>query len=160
MRTTKERGAYKEKIKQALFSSDNICEMLMGDTSNISTGQKAKIFNRWVKSHLFIDETLDNEGIYIFFDVLTRNVSTQVKECTVIMYVICYRDILDDFYHKEGYYGNTADILSQMIEECLVCDEKVANSFGIGKMTLDSVDIYNSNDFYGCVMTLSALDFK
>lgn len=159
MKTTKERGVCKEKIKQALFSSDNICEMIMGDTFNISTGQRANIFNQWVKSHLFIDDTLETEGTYIFFDVLTKSISTQVKNCTVVLYAICHRDILDD-YHKEGYYGNRADVLSQMVEDCLVCDEKVASSFGIGKITLDSVELYNSHDYYGCIMTLSAPDFR
>lgn len=159
MRTTKERGLYKEKIKQALFSSDNISEILLGDTSSMTTGNKAKAFRKFVKSHLFIDGTLDKVGTYIFFDVLTGSVSSQIKNCTVVMYVICHRDILDDYY-KEGYYGNRADVLSQMIEDCLICDEKVANSFGIGKITLDSVDIYNSQDYYGCIMTFSAPDFR
>lgn len=159
MRTTKERGAYKGKIKQALFSSDNISEILLGDTSSMTTGNKAKAFNEFVKSHLFIDGTLDKEGTYIFFDVLTRSVSAQIKSCTVVLYAICHRDILDDYY-KEGYYGNRADILSQMIEDCLVCDEKVAKSFGIGSLNLDSVDLYNSHDYYGCIMTFSAPDFK
>ncbi|MCH5300213.1 MAG: hypothetical protein J1E56_02755 [Ruminococcus sp.] len=159
MRTTKERGLYKEKIKQALFSSENISEILLGDTSELSSGNKAKLFNDFVKSHLFVDGTLDNEGTYIFFDVLTRSVSSQVKNCTIVMYVICHRDILD-YYYKEGYYGNRTDILSQMIEDCLVCDEKVASSFGIGKITLDSVELYNSHDYYGCIMTFSAPDFR
>lgn len=159
MRTTKERGAYKEKIKQALFSSNNISEILLGDTSAMTTGNKAKVFNEFVKSHLFIDGTLDREGTYIFFDVLTRSVSAQIKSCTVVLYAICHRDILDDYY-KEEYYGNRADVLSQMVEDCLVCDEKVASSFGIGKITLDSIDIYNSHDYYGYIMTFSAPDFK
>ncbi len=159
MRTTKERGLYKEKIKQALFSDENICDMLMGDTSNISRDEKAKLFNNRVKSHLFIDGTLDIEGTFIFFDVVTRNVSAQVKECAVIMYVICHRELLD-CYHKDGYYGNRADILSQMVEDCLVGDEKVASRFGIGKISLDSIDLYNSNDYYGCFMTFRAPDFK
>lgn len=159
MRTTKERGAYKEKIKQALFSDENVLEILLGDTSGITTGNKAKAFNEFVKSHLFIDDTLDKERSYIFFDVITRSVSVQIKSCTVVLYAICHRDILDDYY-KDGYYGNRADVLSQMIEDCLVNNEKVAGSFGIGKITLDSVELYNSHNYYGCIMTLSAPDFR
>lgn len=159
MGTTKERGVYKEKIKQALFSNKDICKMLLGDTSDITTGHKAKLFNEYVKSHLFIDGALDKQGTYIFFDVLVKNVSPQIQNCKVVLYAICHRDILEDYY-KEGYYGNRADVLSQMVEDCLVCNEKVASSFGIGKITLDSIDIYNSNDYYGCVMTLSAPEFR
>ena len=131
----------------------------MGDTSGMTTGNKAKAFNSCVKSHLFIDDTLDNEGTYIFFDVITRSVSAQIKECTVLMYVICHRNILDDC-HKEGYYGNRADVLSEMIEDCLIGDKTVAHSFGIGKIALDSVDIYNSQNYYGCIMTFNAEDFR
>ena len=50
------------------------------------------------------------------------------------MFAICHRDILED-YSKEGYFGDRADILSQMIEDSLINDEEVANSFGIGKLS-------------------------
>ncbi len=157
--TTRERGLYKEQMKKALFSSDNICEMLMGDTSSMSTRQKAMIFNNYAKSHLFIDGTLDAVGSYIFFDITTKSISPTIKNDEIIMYVVCHRDILDD-YQKEGYYGNRADILSQHVEDCLVCDGEVANSFGIGKITIDSIDIYNSQNYYGYIMTFGVPNFK
>ena len=75
------------------------------------------------------------------------------------MYVICHRDILDD-YHHETIIGNRIDVLSQLIESCIIDDEKIANSFGIGQISLDSVDIYNSRKFYGCIMEFSVPNFR
>ncbi len=93
--TSKERGLYKEQIKKALFSSNEICEMLMGDTSSLSNKEKAKIFDYWVKSHLTIEDVLDDEGSCIFFDITTRSISPTIKKDEIIMYVVCHRDILD-----------------------------------------------------------------
>ena len=64
------------------------------------------------------------------------------------------------YYSKEGYYGNRADILSQMIENCLICDEDVAREFGIGNLKLDSVEIFNGRTLYGCQMTFSVPNFR
>lgn len=86
-------------------------------------------------------------------------IHSNTKDCQVVLYAICHRDILDD-YEKEGYFGNRADILSQMIEDCLLNDKEVANSFGIGQLSLDSVDIYNTQRFYGCIMTFSVPNFR
>ena len=75
------------------------------------------------------------------------------------MYLICSRDILEN-YTKEGYYGNRIDILSQMVENTLINDKDVSQSFGIGKLTLDSVDVYNATRFYGCVLTFNVPTFR
>lgn len=47
-----------------------------------------------------------------------------------------------------------------MIEDALINDESVAKNFGIGNLKLDSVDIYNSNRFYGRIMTFTVPDFR
>ena len=75
------------------------------------------------------------------------------------MYMICHRAIIDD-YHKEGYYGDRVDILTQMVEKAIINDKDIANSFGIGSLTLDSVDFYNSRRFYGRLLTFSVPDFR
>ena len=75
-----------------------------------------------------------------------------------MIYAICHRDILED-YVKEGYYGNRADILSEMIEETLL-DDSIVKKFGIGDLSLDNVDIYNSVTFYGCIMSFSVRNFR
>lgn len=87
------------------------------------------------------------------------NLEANIKNCQVVLYAVCHRDILDTYTH-EGYYGNRADVLSQMIEDCLINDEEVANSFGIGTLSLDSVDIYNAKRFYGCIMIFNVPNFR
>ncbi len=158
-KTTAERGKFKQEITSALYKSADIRDLLLGDTSGMSASDKQKLFRKHVKSHLFIDDTIEETDSYIFYDVRLPDLAAQIKDCQVILYAICHRDILDD-YVKEGYFGNRADILSQMIEDCLINDEEVANSFGIGKLSLDSVDLYNATRFYGVVMIFNVPDFR
>ncbi|MCD7810275.1 MAG: hypothetical protein LUG91_00220 [Ruminococcus sp.] len=158
-KTTSERGKFKEEIHAALYKSDDIRKLLLNDTSGMSASKIREEFKNHVKSHLFIDDTIEETDSFIYYDVTMPYLEPNIKGCRVIMYVICHRDILDNYY-AEGYYGNRADILSEMIEDVLINDEKVANSFGIGELTLDSVDIYNSTRFYGCIMTFNVPTFR
>lgn len=158
-KSTAERGKFKQEIHTALYKSADIRDLLLGDTSGMSTSDKQKSFRKHVKSHLFIDDTIEETDSFIFYDVRLPDLAAQIKDCQVVLYAICHRDILDD-YVKEGYFGNRADILSQMIEDCLINDEEVANSFGIGKLSLDSVDLYNATRFYGVVMIFNVPDFR
>lgn len=158
-KNTAERGKFKQEIHTALYKSNNIKELLLDNMANMSTSDTRNLFKEHVKSHLFIDDTITETKSFIFYDVRMPNMHTNIKNCQIILYAICHRDILDN-YEKEGYYGNRADILSQMIEDCLINDKEVSNSFGIGELSLDSVDIYNATRFYGCIMTFSVPDFR
>lgn len=141
--TTKERGQFKENIHSALYQSREIKELLLGDISGLSNNEIRNQFRKCVKSHLFIDDTIEEVGSYIFYDVYVPKLHTTTKRCDVILYAMCHREILDDYY-KDGYYGNRSDILSQMIENALLNNEEVRRKFGIGDLLLDSVNIYNS----------------
>lgn len=158
-KSTAERGRFKEEIHAALYKSDDIKELLLGDTSKMSATKIQSEFKKHVKSHLLIDDTIEETDSFIFYDVQMPSLEPQIKSCRVLMYAICHKEILDDYYN-ENYYGNRADVLSQMIEDVLINDEEVANSFGIGKISLDSVDIYNSTRFYGCIMIFNVPTFR
>lgn len=158
-RTTAERGKFKKEIHAALYKSLDLRDLLLGDTSGMSAKEIRDSFKDHVKSHLFIDDTLTEEASFIFYDVRFPSIHTQVKHCTVVMYLICHRSILED-YHKEGYYGDRSDIMCQMVENALINDAAVANSFGIGQLSLTSVDIYNSNRFYGSIMIFEVPNFR
>lgn len=158
-KSTAERGLFKEQIHEALFKSNDIRELLLGDTTGLS---QFEIFNRFkdhVKSHLFIDDTITEAESFIFYDVAMPKLGAQIKQCTVVMYLVCHRDILND-YRKEGYYGNRMDVLSQMVEDILINDTEVAHSFGIGRLLLTSIDIYNSMNVYGNILTFQCPDFR
>lgn len=157
--TTAERGYFKEIINVALFKNDNIKELLLGDTTDMTNDMIKQGFKDRVFSHLFVDDTIEETETYIFYDVIFPEISTHIKDCRLLIYLVCSRDILDN-YHAEGYYGNRVDILSQMIEDTLLNDKDIANSFGIGELDLDSIEIYNSRRFYGCVMTFSVPNFR
>lgn len=158
-KTTAERGKFKKEIHAALYKNENLRELILGDTSSMSSKELRTAFKEHVKSHLFIDDTIEETTTYIFYDIAFPFLHTNTKTCQVVMYAICHRDILED-YSKEGYYGDRADILAQMIEDSLINDEEVANSFGIGKLVLDSVSIYNANKFYGSILTFEVPSFR
>lgn len=155
---TKEKGLIKQKIYNILFSSEAVCKMLFDDIDTLSIKEKKAMFLKKVKSHLFIDDTSSEIGTYIFYDVTIPNIRPQLKECAIVMYLICSRDIIDDF-EMDGYYGNRADILSQIVEETLLNGNNV-KQFGIGDLQLISVDIYNSKNYYGVQMIFKADCFR
>ena len=155
----KEYGKFKEEIHTTLYKDCNIKELLLNDMTGMNAKEIQKSFKNHVKSHLFIDDTITETESYIFYDIIMPNINANIKNCKIILYAVCHRDILDD-YIKDGYYGNRADILSQMIEECLIQNDDVSYSFGIGKLSLDSVDIYNSTKLYGHIMYFSVPNFR
>lgn len=159
LNTISEKGTFKEEIHSALYKNDDIRELLIGDTSGMSAKEIRGAFKDHVKSHLFIDDTIKETDSFIYYDVVFPTLKSNIKECKLILYAICHRDILDN-YSKEGYHGNRADILSEMIIDTLVVDDKISNSFGIGRLTLDSVDLYNASRFYGVAMILSVPNFR
>lgn len=159
LKNTAERGKFKEEIHKALYKSGDIKELLLGDVSGMSAYDISMKFKSQVKSHLFVDDTIEETNSFIFYDVIMPSLANNIKNCKVLMYAICHRDILDNYY-KDGYYGNRADILSQMIENVLINDDDTANSFGIGRLSLDGVDIYNGRRFYGCVMYFKVPNFR
>lgn len=158
-KTTKERGVFKNEIHQALYKSENIREILLGDTSSMTQSELMTEFKKHVKSHLYINETVMDASMFIYYDVTMPSLSTTVKDCKIILYIICHRDHVDDEFIKEGYYGNRVDILTEMVEDALL-DEDVINNFGIGELTLDSISIYNATRFYGCIMEYSVPSFR
>lgn len=158
-KNTAERGKFKMEISSALYKNENIRELLLGDTSGMTAPQIRSAFKEHVKSHLFIDDTIEDATSFIFYDVRFPYIRAQVKTCQVVMYIMCHRDILDTYY-KDGYYGDRADILAQMVEDTLLNDKDVVNDFGIGELSLDSVEIYNAQKFYGCIMYFSVPNFR
>ena len=93
-----------------------------------------------------------------FFDIVVQNIAPQTKKCKIVMYLVCHRELLDDF-EMEGYYGNRADILSQTVEGALLNTENT-KQFGIGDLLLSSVDIYNSSNYYGVQMVFDTECFR
>lgn len=156
--TIKELGLYKNRILNALLKSDNIKDLVLGDTVGLKPKEVLTEFQEHVNSHLFIDDTIKDTSTYVFFDVILPRMRPQVKNIQVLMYAICHRDILEN-YNKENYYGNRADILAEMIEETLL-DENVVKEFGIGDLELDNVDIYNTTAFYGRILSFSVNNFR
>ena len=151
----KDRGQFKFNIKKCLYKNENLRQFLFdGENINITP----HLFSERVKSHLFLDDILTDKKSYIFFDVICPQFTAQIKEIKIVMYVICHRDILDDYTQKDGYYGNRADVLSQAVEEALITDS--AKEFGIGDLQLEGVDLYNGKDYYGTQLIFNVPTFR
>ena len=154
-----ELGKFKSKIHTALYKSDDIKELLLGDVSKKNPTELRKLFKEHVKSHLFVDEVITGTDSFIFYDVTLPYLKETTKTCQVQLYAVCHRDILDNF-SKEGFYGNRADILSEMVEKTLLCNEEVSKSFGIGNIELNHIGVYNGKNLYGRVLQFSVPNFR
>ena len=145
----RELGHFKNMIAPALFSSENLREIMLGkDYKSVYGSETAiiKAMKNHIYSHLFIDDTIPK-------------ISSGMKLCTVYLYAFCHKQILNT-YAKVGYEGNRADILCQIAEEVLL-DPKIIRQFGIGKLTLHSVKLFNNQkNFYGKVLEFSVPDFR
>lgn len=158
-KTTEERGLFKREIHAALYKNEKIRDMLLGDTNGKKPVEIMADFKKHVKSHLFIEDTLIEAKMFIYYDVIMPDLRSNIKDCKVIMYLICHRDYLDDGYAIDGYVGDRVDILSQLVEETLL-DKSIVNNFGIGELTLDSINIYNATRFYGCILDFVVPNFR
>lgn len=158
-RSTVERGIFKEKINEALYYNDNIKKLLIGDTSKMSSTQMMSEFKKHVKSHLFLEDTVTEADMYIYYDVVMPNLHPQIEDCRITMYLICHRDMVDEDCNFEGYRGNRPDVLMQLVEEALLSEDTI-RTFGIGELNLDSIGIYNGTRFYGYIMTFSVPSFR
>lgn len=158
-KTTREKGRFKQEIHSALYKNEELRSLLIGDSSKMTNQQKMSEFKRHVKSHLFVDETVTEAESFIFYDVAFPSLKEHTKDCKVIMYVICHRDIMETC-QVEGYIGDRVDVLCQMVEDSLLNEANVAGSFGIGNLQLDSVQIYNATRFYGAIMNFSVPSFR
>ena len=155
----KSRGRYKRNLKSAFMNYEPIKQLLLGDTTGKSAKEIRNLFKQHVKSHLFIDDTVTDQDSYIFYDVLVPQIHSSTKECKIMVYAVCHKKIIDD-YEIDGYFGNRMDILSEMIEDCLIFDEKTARNFGIGEITFSGMDIYNSTTLYGYILKFIVEDFR
>ena len=77
--------------------------------------------NKKITDNLFpdVDEVITGTDSFILYDVTLPYLKETTKTCQVQLYAVCHRDILDD-YSKEGFYGNRADILTEMVENALL----------------------------------------
>ena len=158
-RTISDRGLIKEKVHTALYKNDDIKELLLGDLTGKSQSEIMSEFKDHVKSHLFIDDTIEETGSFIFYDIGLPFVHPQIKTCQLTMYIIVHRAILEDYY-KEGYHGNRADTLAEMVQDTLLNDEKVCKDFGIGPMEIYALYPYNSRRFYGVQIIFEVPNFR
>ena len=156
----KELGLYKQRILSPLYESDKIKDILLvNDYEKMDDEKIHAELKKRIYSHLFVDKTITNTDTYIYFDVLIPRVGSTIKNCKVIIYAFCHKDIIDS-YSLKGYFGNRVDILAQVIED-IFSDESISRKFGIGKLSLSNVSIYNDErKFYGKILEFEVPNFR
>ena len=157
IKTINDIGNIKSKIKSMLYANGDIQHLLFNG-SIPSGASKKELFNKLVKTHLFIDDTITDTGSFIYFDTSISDLHYQTKTMRVHLYAITHRDLLDNYTH-DYYVGNRADVLAEEIADTLT-NEKNSNEFGIGEISLMNVDIYNSESYYGRILTFEVKNFR
>lgn len=158
MSTIRQLGTYKSAITEALYKDPEIVELLLGDVSGKTKPAIRAEFKDHVKSHLFIEDTVENTWSYIFYDVYLPELHYRLKNVAIKLVCLCHRDILEtydspvDENGEPKYPGNRVDALAQMVEQRLVDDPEISKEFGIGRLKLDSVQVFNGVHFYGLIL--------
>ena len=152
MGTLKDLGHYKDTVKHILYQSDNVNELLYDAPRN------REDFANHVKSHLFVEEILEEQGTFVFYDAYVPRVHTNTKTVVMSVWCICSKDILDGSYKKDNYPGNRADILAQFVEEAMLSKGN-KQRFGVG-FDLTNTDFYNGKKYYGVVLSFTAECFR
>ena len=129
-KTTAERGKFKQEITSALYKSADIRDLLLGDTSGMSTSDKQKSFRKHVKSHLFIDDTIaaiatapGEGGIGIIR--ISGEKSLQVAQS---IFKSKSGKMIKDYNARTLIYGTVVDN-EKVIDEVLVAYMKGPNSY-------------------------------
>ena len=66
-KATAERGKFKQEIHAALYNCEELRNLIVGDTTNMTKSEIRKEFKDRVKSHLFIDDTIEATESCFFF---------------------------------------------------------------------------------------------
>jgi len=162
-KTLLERGIFKQTISSSLFKNQDLLHVICDGNIPESQKEKIEIFKDQVKSHIFIDDTVDEQKTFIFYDVDIQEEygSDTIKNCTVTMYAITHKDMIDNYNVKENskYVGNRIDILLEIINDILINDKDIANKFGIGELRLASTEVVNLSRFYGSIIKFKVPNF-
>lgn len=157
-KTLAERSKYKQIIHKTLFNNEELRSLLIGGLEGKSMAVQLTKFKEVCKSHMFIDDTELAAGTYVFYDVQFPALKPQIKTCEIVLYVICNRKIIADS-GTEGYSGDRIDRMGELIEDCLINSEEV-RKFGIGELSIDSVQVYNGAKFYGLCFDMTVPNFR
>jgi len=155
----KELGSYKQKIISLLYDSELIKHSLLGNLYIGKTDEQvesmlaSQIFNR-----LYIDGFVSEPKCYIFVETIIPRLHTNVKDCKVMIQVLCHKQIMN--YSKSGYIGTRVDIVCEQIEEILIQNKINANKFGIGEIVLTGVDVMGDVNYYGRKLELTVPNFR
>ena len=162
-KSLKQLGSYKNKISLNLIQSEDIKKILLGN-KYLETADDEEIEDELItriKSQEYIDGVVTESKAYIFYDVTMPRVGSTIKDCRLVVYIMCHRHELDMLksydYKSEKLIGNKVDILSVVVDDVLESDVK---NLGIGELDIKDVVIYNSKDFYGRVLVYDIPDFR
>ena len=153
--TLKDIGVYKNRLITTILKSNDICELISGkDYGEINIDDEVMYKN--VFPYLYIDGVQNEVKTYICIEVsVPKTYDFTYKNMEIDIWCYCHKDIME--YHKKGYLGTRADILSDMVDRLL----NSSNNYGIGRLKLQSsVPLSISMYHYGRHLTYSCTEFN
>lgn len=150
----RELGLYKHTIFTKIRNSDDIKEILLDKNYDVNIVDD--LLDEHIFPYLYVPDTQTVAKTYICVDVIVPRVpSIEIKNLKVIIWVFTHKSLIR--YAKKGYIGTRTDILSDVLDRLL----DTSKEFGIGRLKLEGVDLFNSEkQYYGRILTYSASDFN
>jgi hypothetical protein len=153
--TLKDIGVYKNRLITTIIKSDDICELILGENYDKTDIDEKIIYNN-VFPYLYVNGVQDEVKTYICIEVsVPKTYDFTYKNMEIDIWCYCHKDIMQ--YHKKGYLGTRADILSDMVDRLL----NSSNDYGIGRLKLQSCEPLNVSMYhYGRHLTYSCAEFN
>ena len=150
----RELGLYKHTVFTKIRNSDDIKEILLGKNYNVEIVDD--LLDEHIFPYLYVPDVQSEAKTYICVDVIVPKVpNPSIKNLKIIIWVFAHKSLMR--YSKKGYIGTRTDILSDVLDRLL----DTSREFGIGRLKLEDVGIFNSEKlYYGRVLTYSASDFN
>jgi hypothetical protein len=155
----KDLGTILSKVISAFKHSEEIRDVLFGSQVDESDFDLQRAYEDCIWDCLYVKGIQTEAKTYICADTVAFSIGSNIKTIKLVIQVFCEKSLLK--YSKKGYVGNRPTILAEIIEEILISDENFSRNFGIGKLELNSVDIFtNGENHYGKTMEFIIKNFR
>ena len=146
---------YKETIISKLTQSQNIKDLILSSNGVNNLPDNELLYN-YIFPYLYNPEIQSEIKTGICLDsVVSKIINSTVNEIKIIINVFSHKDGMK---HSDTDISKTnPDIISEKIHDML----SYSREFGIGKLSLESVDLFNlQNTYYGKTLNYKCAEFN
>lgn len=145
---------YKEIIISKITQSQDIKNIILSANGSEGLPNEPLLYSN-IFPYLHTPGTQTDLKTYICVDcIVSKIINPSIKEIKVIINVFSHKDTIK--YSDTDISKTKPDIISNMLDTLL----NSSREFGIGKLSLESVDLYNlQNVYYGKILTYKCAEF-